>query len=108
MITQKVIAMRAQLIDILTCENPALRVDYATIYADALIDYLSATENIREHGSVVLHPRTGAPVDNPYLKVRAASISQMSACKGVRVVIQAWEYATERFAGDLLNKGGEL
>ena len=82
-----------KIIGVLMRDNPALRVDFATIYADAIIDYLAASENIRDNGSVVLHPRTGAPIDNPYLRVRVSAIAQMAAAKGVRVVIGAWDCA---------------
>jgi hypothetical protein len=85
--------LQARIVAVLIRDNPALRVDFATIYADAIIDYLAASENIRENGSVVLHPRTGAPIDNPYLRVRVSAIAQMAAAKGVRVVIGAWDCA---------------
>jgi hypothetical protein len=85
--------LQAQIVAVLIRDNPALRVDFATIYADAIIDYLAASENIRDNGSVVLHPRTGAPIDNPYLRVRVSAIAQMAAAKGVRVVIGAWDCA---------------
>lgn len=85
--------LQTRIVAVLIRDNPALRVDFATIYADAIIDYLAASENIRENGSVVLHPRTGAPIDNPYLRVRVSAIAQMAAAKGVRVVIGAWDCA---------------
>ena len=85
--------LQAQIVAVLIRDNPALRVDFATIYADAIIDYLAASEHIRDNGSVVLHPRTGAPIDNPYLRVRVSAIAQMAAAKGVRVVIGAWDCA---------------
>jgi hypothetical protein len=85
--------LQARIVAVLIRDNPALRVDFATIYADAIIDYLAASENIRDNGSVVLHPRTGAPIDNPYLRVRVSAIAQMAAAKGVRVVIGAWDCA---------------
>lgn len=85
--------LQTRIVAVLIRDNPALRVDFATIYADAIIDYLAASENIRDNGSVVLHPRTGAPIDNPYLRVRVSAIAQMAAAKGVRVVIGAWDCA---------------
>jgi hypothetical protein len=85
--------LQARIVAVLIRDNPALRVDFATIYADAIIDYLAASENIRDNWSVVLHPRTGAPIDNPYLRVRVSAIAQMAAAKGVRVVIGAWDCA---------------
>lgn len=86
-------SLQGRIVAVLIRDNPALRVDFATIYADAIIDYLAASENIRDNGSVVLHPRTGAPIDNPYLRVRVSAIAQMAAAKGVRVVIGAWDCA---------------
>jgi P27 family predicted phage terminase small subunit len=40
------------------------------IYCDACDMYNEAQENIKRNGSIVSHPRTGAPMENPYLKVR--------------------------------------
>ncbi len=45
----------------------------ATLYADAFLEYQKATENIDEHGLIVLHPRTGNPIENPYLPIRRAA-----------------------------------
>jgi len=39
-------------------------------YADAFLLYLEAEENIRRNGAITAHPRTGAPLENPYLQVR--------------------------------------
>lgn len=44
--------------------------DHATLYANAFIEYREASENIAQYGAIVQHPRTGNPVENPYLKVR--------------------------------------
>ena len=54
------------------------------IYADALVSYRIAQKNIDEFGSIVNHPRTGAPIENPYLKVQAAAAKQMLALKHFR------------------------
>lgn len=50
--------------------NPKRREAEIAIYADALADYREAQTNINEHGAIVLHPRTGAPIVNPYLSIR--------------------------------------
>lgn len=42
------------------------------IYADALRIYAQAAANVAEYGAVCAHPKTGAPVENPYLKIQAA------------------------------------
>jgi phage terminase small subunit len=47
-----------------------VRLDVATMYADAFTDYQEAVANIREHGAIVAHPRTHNPMPNPYLDVR--------------------------------------
>ena len=47
-----------------------VRLDIATMYADAFTDYQEACTNIREHGAIVAHPRTHNPMANPYLDVR--------------------------------------
>lgn len=44
--------------------------DLATIYAHTFCEYVEAMENIQANGAVVANPRTGAPIDNPFLKVR--------------------------------------
>ena len=47
-----------------------VRLDVATMYADAFVDYQEAVANIRQHGTIVAHPRTHNPMPNPYLDVR--------------------------------------
>lgn len=54
----------------LTAQNPRADPAKVVIYADALADYRAAQSNIDEHGAIVFHPRTGAPIPNPYLVVR--------------------------------------
>lgn len=52
--------------------NPKARKDVVQMYANAFSMYSEASKNIKEHGAIVYHPRTGAPVDNPYLRVQSA------------------------------------
>jgi hypothetical protein len=52
-------------------ENPRARAIDLRVFADALRAYDEASENIARNGVIVQHPRTGTPIDNPYLKVRA-------------------------------------
>lgn len=47
-----------------------VRADVASMYADQYRDYVEAQDNITRNGAVVQNPRTGAPITNPYLKVR--------------------------------------
>ncbi len=62
--------------------NPRAKRATVEMYVDAWIEYRGAMTNIREHGSVVFHPRTGSPIDNPYLRVRdsaAKSLERLGA-----------------------------
>lgn len=64
---------KVEIVDYLVSKG--FRADMATIYADALISYRKASENIENNGEIVKHPRTGNPMENPYLKVRAGAIT---------------------------------
>lgn len=59
------------------------RPDAAHLYADAFCEYHEAMENIRRNGAVCANPRTGAPIDNPYLKVRDRARLQLRRMSGV-------------------------
>ena len=50
------------------------RADIATIYADQFISYRYATKKIEEDGLMVNHPRTGNPMENPYVAIRTKTI----------------------------------
>jgi len=54
----------------LTAENPGRRPADIAVYADALRVYCEAADNVRRVGAVATHPRTGAPFENPYLKIQ--------------------------------------
>ncbi len=47
-----------------------VQADLATIYVDTFLEYRKAMDNITANGAVCQCPRTGSPIDNPYLKVR--------------------------------------
>jgi hypothetical protein len=73
----------------LQADNPRARQVDLRVFADALRAYVHASENIREHGSIVQHPRTGAPIENPYLKVAKQTgdvLARMRGIKGDRVL----------------------
>lgn len=50
--------------------NPKLPVPTIVMYANLYIDYMTAQANIDKNGSMVMHPKTGEPIENPYLKIR--------------------------------------
>jgi phage terminase small subunit len=56
----------------------------ATQYADAFLEYREATTQIEAHGIIVLHPRTGAPMENPYLPIRDRALKKLEGMKDVR------------------------
>ena len=68
---------REQLMTVLRGANPTAPVGDMQMYLDAYQDYCAAQANIAEHGAIVLHPRTGAPIENPYLKVRGGALATM-------------------------------
>ena len=70
-------------------DNPGLRLIDLQLFADALATYKEAAKNIRSNGSIVMHPRTGAPIDNPYLKIASSSgaiIGKLGRIESDRVV----------------------
>lgn len=58
------------LIKLLRAENPEAGEATLLVYADALRTYVEATTNVNDLGAVVAHPRTGAPIENPFVNVR--------------------------------------
>jgi len=79
--------IRALILDL----NPCAKEQDIRIYADAFIDYVSAIENIRRNGTICAHPRTGQPMENPYLKVKAGAITTMAKAKTVTATDLLWE-----------------
>ena len=61
---------REEALSALTRDNPKVKAADLAMYADAFVEYQAAQKNISEHGSIVFHPRTGAPIDNPFVRVR--------------------------------------
>lgn len=57
-------------VEILTAANPKKRRDQVVMYAQAFVEYRDAQANIEKNGTIVFHPRTGSPIENPYLRIR--------------------------------------
>lgn len=51
------------------------------MYADYFTSYMTASDNIRRHGEIVQHPRTGAPIPNPYIPVRDSAAKMLKTFK---------------------------
>lgn len=61
------------------------------MYADCFVDYREAQDNITKNGNVVAHPRTGTPIDNPYIKVKAAAMANLRKLTRVKHVGRLWQ-----------------
>ncbi|MCR4341151.1 MAG: P27 family phage terminase small subunit [Gemmatimonadaceae bacterium] len=68
---------------VLRAANPRISMADAVTYATAWTEYVTADENIRANGTVVAHPKTGAPITNPYLPVRADAMKRMASVRGI-------------------------
>jgi hypothetical protein len=68
----------------LSAENKGANPLFVGLVADALETYLEAQKNITERGSVCAHPRTGAPIENPYIKVRASQVAVLAKFRQIR------------------------
>ena len=76
-------------VDELRKDNPARRLVDLQVFADALMIYNEAAKNVRDKGAIVSHPRTGAPIENPYLKIQTAKgavLAKMQTIKSDRVL----------------------
>jgi phage terminase small subunit len=68
---------RDDVIKILEGNNKSLKRDKIIMYCDLYMDYQESAKNIRDNGAICAHPKTGAPIDNPYLKVRQQMIASL-------------------------------
>ena len=72
---------KQEIIKILRTENDDVSLEILSAYADNFIDYQEAVSNISEQGAIVAHPKNGAPIDNPYLKIRDSAQNNMRKCR---------------------------
>lgn len=72
------------LVTLLREDNPDVSGPTLVVYADALRVYHEAADNIRRIGSVVTHPRTGAPMENPYLRVQTQQGKVLAKLQWIR------------------------
>lgn len=81
---------RDELVAVLMRDNPRSPRDAIEIYVTAFLEYREAQANIEKNGAIVFHPRSGAPIENPYLRVRTNAERTMLGCK-LRAPGVAWE-----------------
>lgn len=65
-------------------DNPSSSEVTLRLYFDALRAYVEADQNIRDNGTICAHPRTGAPITNPYLAVRNQQGKIISGARRVK------------------------
>ncbi len=73
--------------------DSGVRIDLANQYSDAFMEYMNATRNIDEFGVIVKHPRTGNPIENPYLAIRDRALKKLQAMEMVRADFLWEQYA---------------
>ena len=81
---------KAEVVAMLRADNPGCPQSELAMYADAWMVYREASENVATNGAIVAHPRTAAPIENPYCKVVAAQIRVMQSLKKVRRTDRLW------------------
>lgn len=82
---------RDDVIAILRRDNPAARADDVAMYADCFLDYKEAADNIAKNGNIVMHPRTGSPIENPYIKVKSSAMNQLRKITKLKKVSTLWQ-----------------
>ena len=81
---------RDEVLVVLRRDNPAGRPDDIAMYADSFADYREAADNIAKNGNIVAHPRTGSPIENPYIKVKSSAMAQMRKMGRLKNVGALW------------------
>lgn len=66
-----------QIVAALLEDNPRAKLAEINLYAESFAQWQEATGNIREHGAICAHPRTGQPMSNPYLAVQTAALKSL-------------------------------
>ena len=74
-------------------ENPGSKIDDVELYCHQFLTYIEAAQNVLTNGTIVAHPRTAAPMENPYVKVRAAALGAMKRIKRLRKLDKLWTEA---------------
>jgi len=74
----------------LKSNNKAASSSEVQIYIDAFFQYIEAEKNIRQNGSISLHPRTLVPFDNPYLRVKQNAVGLIQKSRKMRVTDKLW------------------
>lgn len=74
-------------------DNPRASDGDCRMYGQAWVEWQHANAKIVEDGTIVSHPRTSAPIENPYLKIRFAAMATMQKLGRVRATDRLWALA---------------
>ena len=64
-------------------DNPRAKAGPLRMYAETAMTYAEASESVKRLGAVVVHPKTGAPMENPYLRIRERQVAIMLKIRGI-------------------------
>ena len=84
----------------LRAENPKAKEIDIEVMSMTLKTYFEASSNVKKNGAIVSHPRTGAPIENPYLKIQAAQAAQLAKMRTIKsdVTVRALKAEAEKEA----------
>lgn len=82
-----------EIVKILRRDNASAPLGDLHMYAEAWAIHRAASANVRENGPLCAHPRTGAPMENPYLAIAASQLRVMQALKRVSKTDRLWSAA---------------
>lgn len=80
----------AEVVKILRTENPTCPLGDLTMYAEVWLVLREAAANIAKNGAIVAHPRTNAPIENPYFRIMGGQIKLLQGLTRVRKTDHLW------------------
>jgi len=90
---------KAEVLALLQADNPQAPLASLEMYAGTFLDYQEAAGNVAENGTIVAHPRTGAPIENPYFRIKVAAMKSLLAFKRIKSD-RLWQQAEAQAAKD--------
>lgn len=79
---------RAEIIERLCAAGAAP--DLANMYASALLTWQEADRHVADDPLIFKHPKTGAPLKNPYLEIRSAAMRDLLALRQLVPDVGLW------------------
>jgi phage terminase small subunit len=82
---------KADVLAILRRDNPKARQQDLVLYADVFTQYREASDNVTANGTVCAHPRTGAPMPNPYAAIQSRALADLGRIKARLMTDALWK-----------------